>query len=195
MKTKLILAIAVAATAFLGMASAATADSVSISPGGPITSNSLGRLQFVGGPITPECRVQLRGTLSTGRFAKVAEMLIGQITGVTITDCTAFTSAQVLNLPWKLRYVRINGTLPNAVTSLQIRISGAAFNVNVIGFFNCLSSGDTTGTMAASGSNPYTSGLIVSDETRLPTTGSGCPAQAFLRGTLSLTPTQTVVRL
>jgi hypothetical protein len=197
MKTKLILAFAVVATALLGMTSVASADSVSLAPGGAITSTSLGRLQFVGGPITPECNVQLRGTLRSGRFAKVDGVLLGQITGATITNCTTFTSAAVLGLPWNLRYAGIEGTLPDGVTGLRLEIENAQFEVTVIGIFRCLSQGDTFGTMTPSSSSgsTYVSGLITSDRTALPTRGSGCPASAFLQGSLGLTPTQTVVRL
>jgi hypothetical protein len=196
MKTKIVLAVAIMATALLGTAAAATADSASITPGGNITSNSLGRLTFVGSDlVTPECNVQLRGSLTRSRIAKVSGTAIGSITGVTISNCQENVSASVLGLPWTLRYVSIAGTLPNGVTGLTVSIDRAQFAVTVLGIFTCLSSGVATGTMAVTGSNPYVSGLFRSDETRLPTTGFLCPSQAYLSGTLGVTPTQTVTRL
>lgn len=194
---KLAVGLFVFGLAALGMASVATADSLSVSPGGTITSTSLGRLTIAGGLVSPECAVELRGSLSTGRIAKVAGVLIGAITAVAINNCTAGTSAVVLSLPWRIRYVSIAGTLPSAVVSIRHLIT-IFLQVTVSGISTCLSTGAITGTTAVRniGGSTYTTGLVVSDETPIPTSGGVlCPTTSTLRGTFGLTPTQTIARL
>jgi hypothetical protein len=195
--SKLLLAMAVSAVALTAFASTAAADSVSIAPGGDITAASDGRLTLDTDLVDIECDVILRGSLSTGRIAKVEGLLLGNVTAVTINNCPALVSASVDGLPWKLRYVRILGTLPNAVTGLVIALLGATFTVNAPIVGSCSYSGNPEATIQAAGSNPYTAGTISSDQTplRLSRGGFLCPSPGRLIGDFTLSPDQTVWRL
>ncbi|MBS1869629.1 MAG: hypothetical protein JSS99_08200 [Actinobacteria bacterium] len=82
------------------------------------------------------CRVTLEGSFHSRSFAKVAEALVGYITGGTIAHpCTGgeqwlFNGREVQNgttlantLPWHLRYESFSGSLPN-ITELSFKVVG-----------------------------------------------------------------------
>lgn len=198
---KALLAVAMAFTALVALSGSAAAQSGSINPGGNITSASLGKLTFDGGIAQIQCNVEMRGALRTGVIPKLAGTNIGQVTGVTISNCTGGSVIRVdLDLPWQLTYSSISGTLPNAVTGLLFYVNNASFllSISLLGTNNCLYRGRIGASIAAIGSNPYTSGLISvlsGDQNMSVTTLNGICPNGTLRGSFNLTPRQTITRL
>jgi hypothetical protein len=102
------------------------------------------RVSFIGGFGTTECAVTLEGSFHSETIAKVPESLIGYITRAIIggTRCIR-GSATILqaSLPWHIRYVSFEGTLPN-ITAVNTEVAGVQFNAKEPVFgIACLASG------------------------------------------------------
>jgi hypothetical protein len=202
---RVILTLALGAAAVLAAAGTATAASGSISPGGAITSASLGGLTFDSSVVDVICPLTLVGTLASGVIEKREGAHLGSISQVIVNNpaCQNGSVGGILGLPWELTYDSIEGTLPDAVTALRFTINNVQFLVNatVIGLTaGCLYQGNANARLAASGSNPYVTGLAASlansinlfrDLNIIPV----CPTTGRLVGTFGLSPQQTVTRL
>lgn len=196
-RSKWLLIAALALVALTAASSGASAASFRISPGGAISSPSVGKLSFTGSGLTIACNVTLNGTLSNALLLKVAGTVFGAVTAVRIANCEGGNVSGVLNLNWPLKYNSILGTLPEAVTGILFDIERASFNLST--FFelvNCLYEGTAGALLSVSGRNPYTTGGIRALETvRLPLhEGEGCPATGSMRGSFTITA-QTITRL
>jgi hypothetical protein len=192
MSKKLFISAALALVALLAVTGSAAAFTASVSPAGAITSTSASA-EFIGGSTTIRCPLTLRGSLNSSVTLTEGQSL-GSISAVQIGTCSGGNSISVLNLPWALPYTSTEGTLPNEATEVNFKVRGASFNLGIFGgFINCLYSGDQPSILAVTGSNPYTSGNIITEPTSLPLIrGSGCPSSGRMRATFSLSPSQTI---
>ncbi|MGN6189051.1 MAG: hypothetical protein ACTHOE_09140 [Conexibacter sp.] len=87
---------------------------------------------------TTECQVTLEGSLHSRTIQKVAGTLIGYITRADLGACAAGTATILTEtLPWHLRYLSFNGTLPN-ITRVVSNIIGVAFRARLPTGSNCL---------------------------------------------------------
>jgi hypothetical protein len=99
------------------------------------------RLTLSGFATNVQCEVTLEGSYHYRTFVKVAESLVGHITGVTVRHpCTggeawAYNGTERLgvttlsnSLPWHVRYQSFNGTLPN-ITAIVQSLVGSRFLV------------------------------------------------------------------
>jgi hypothetical protein len=194
-KSKLLLLAALTVIAVTAFASTSTAASFRIEPQGNIESTSEGKLTFGEGSTTVQCEVTLNGTVSSALLAKVVGTQFGSITQVLINEagCSggSIEPAGVLNLPWRLTYQSITGTLPSAVTAILFFVERAQFNLEIFGgFANCLYEGNSGASMAVTGTNPYTSGRITaltSTTLRLIRGGFGCPTRGSMTGRFNTT--------
>jgi hypothetical protein len=187
----IVLALAVAA---LG-AGTASAASFQFNPGGRITGASLGPVTFSGSGITITCNLTLSGTVTSAVVEKRAGTSYGSVTSVRIGRCTGGTAA-VLGLPWSVTYNAILGTLPSAVTGLELTVNGTGFALTFSGI-TCLYGGNVSSLLAVSGSNPYTTTLYALPSNSVPLV-SGiflCPRSGSMSGTFGISPTQTVTRI
>jgi hypothetical protein len=79
------------------------------------------------------CPVTLRGSLHTRTFAKTSELLIGSITGATITSASCTNGRATIltgTLPWHLRYRSFTGTLPT-ITTVRLGLTGLNLQMSV----------------------------------------------------------------
>jgi hypothetical protein len=205
-RVRLLLVAAISLVALSASAGMATAASFSISPGGNITSVSLGRLTFeaLGGIANVECNVTLRGSIHSGLLPKVEGTLIGFITGVTVAHPCGGGEARPLEstLPWHMVYRGITGTLPENVTGVNILIVNTQFLIEAIGA-SCLYKGNAEGriNVTRTGAGRYSSGLVSSNRNAIPffeealNGGFACPGSGRQVGTFSMSPLQTFIRL
>jgi hypothetical protein len=130
MRSKLILAGLAAALVMAFAANSASARNLSISHG-ELFNAQWSQIRFgSGGSTAAECSLTLEGSFHYRTFLKVRESLIGYITRAILNNCTSGGSATVLttNLPWHIRYVGFEGTLPN-ITAIRIRLILAEFQL------------------------------------------------------------------
>ncbi|HEX7291663.1 MAG TPA: hypothetical protein VF250_11110 [Conexibacter sp.] len=88
-------------------------------------------MTFNGNP----CEIILEGTFHSRTFRKVAGLLIGSITRVTIVEatCRRITPLAV-SLPWSIQYEGFTGTLPN-ITTIRAKIIGLSILMRDVEFF------------------------------------------------------------
>jgi hypothetical protein len=72
--------------------------------------------------------ITLEGSLHTRSIAKVAETLMGSITGA-VSNCATILTA---SLPWNVRYQSFSGTLPN-ITSINTTVLFPALRISLFG--------------------------------------------------------------
>jgi hypothetical protein len=123
--TKLALA-AVGATIVLGvLAGPGAARSLSVSS--QRMRASFSSLGLSGGWGSTSCEVVVEGSVHTRTSAKVADALVGYITGGSVGSCR-IGGATLLreSFPWHVRYIGFSGTLPN-ITSVREKIIDSAF--------------------------------------------------------------------
>lgn len=181
----------------------ASAQSLSLDPGGAITATSVGRLTSMFGSSVDlvNCDVQLRGSLVSTPVPKASGERIGAITGTSILNCALGVSLTPLSLPWDVEYNSISGTLPDSIISIGIGIARTQFQINNVPMTGtCLYEGPFTGAVPLSGSNPYTtSGTIANARFDLAKVSGSpiglCANTGYVAGSLDLRPTQTITRL
>lgn len=208
-RTRWLLVGALAAAAFVASVSSATASSFTVSPGGNITAASQGLVTFSSAVLNTFCRVTLSGQLDRGPIAKQRLNQFGTITsGTTLcnnVDASTPVIATLLQLPWRLRYDTILGSLPDAVTGFLFWVNPAVFNLNVQGVANCTIVVNLQGALGVltrvAGAARYATNLlrILTKRPDIITQNSGlCPSTGLtngLVGDFSLTPRQTLTRL
>lgn len=222
-RLKLLLTAVIACAALaLAVGGAQATNSFSISPGGNISSTSLGKLSFASSAATVQCEVTLRGTLSSGGLIVLIELLLmGAITEVSINNrreeegnprgCRNGTVIPpVLNLPWRIvfRTLREAGGGTGQLLGLStraklIQIRGTQFKLELFGV-QCLYEGNAGGDVAvtpqAGGEahrTDFLTGLVRAlEEIRIPKHEGGflCPESGNFRGNLTLTPTQKFIK-
>src|SRR5215216_7887633 len=127
----------------LGMLAAfvGTANARSLSTSSQTFRAGFDRLDFISA-FSLECPATLEGSLHSRTIAKVAGNLIGYITRAVLGRCIR-GSATILtaSLPWHVRYVGFEGTLP-AIGRLLTNVSGSQFQIREPTFgITCLASG------------------------------------------------------
>src|SRR5215216_5131223 len=127
----------------LGMLAAfvGTANARSLSTSSQTFRAGFDRLDFISA-FSLECPATLEGSLHSRTIAKVAGNLIGYITRAVLGRCIK-GSATILtaSLPWHVRYVGFEGTLP-AIARLITTYSGSQFQIREPVFgATCLASG------------------------------------------------------
>jgi len=87
------------------------------------------RVDYTGGFGTMECALTLEGSLHARSISKVPLGLIGSITRAIFGTCPR-GSATILqeSLPWNVRYMSFEGTLPN-ITAIHVRVLYPAFRI------------------------------------------------------------------
>jgi hypothetical protein len=222
-RLKLLLTAAIALTALAtAIGSAQATNSISITPGGNISSTTLGKLTFESSVANIACEITMRGTLSSGGLIVLIELLLmGAITEVSINGsaeeagnprgCKNVAVRGVLNLPWRIVFRKLKeaggGTgnlLGRATRAKIIQIREWQWKLTVAGV-ECLYKGDVQGIMEtverAGGEaqhTSYTTGLIRADETITIPKFEGsifCSSNGRFRGTLNFLPTQTITKL
>lgn len=223
-RLKLLLTAAIALTALAAAVSSAQAtNSISVTPGGNISSTSLGKLSFVSNIATLQCEITMRGTLSSGGLIVLIELLLmGAITEVSINNrveeeanprgCRGGTVVAVLNLPWRIVFRALkeaNGTttgqlLGRTTRAKIIQIRETQFKLNTAGV-ECLFQGNAEGIVdtpeQAGGEahhTSFTTGLArANEEVTIPKHEGGifCPSGGRFRGNLSFAPKQTITKL
>ncbi len=192
-----------AALAFAGMvvvlagiaASAGATDTFSFSPSGRIGLASVGALTFagVGGGLSASCNVTLTGTLAS-RADKLSGTTIGGITagsGSCGSGSVAFPGLRA-EAPWPIVYNSIQGTLPTAVSGIQLELSGATVAVT-LSFVTCTYRGEMQGLLAVTGGASYSGQTIASEANDLAnTSGFLCPRLGEVIGSLAFSARQTV---
>ncbi|MGB2694362.1 MAG: hypothetical protein WBD55_04145 [Dehalococcoidia bacterium] len=192
----LVSALMIALVLVLGAATASASSGVELRP----LEGELGRvradsraLTFTDEERTAEIVCEVRRTLSLHRtIAKTAGALAGFVTAVDVRNCRGGT-ARILRetLPWHIRYVSFNGTLPN-IRSIRLALVGTAFLVEAaIGFVRCLYSGTAEGTATVDETLRIRS--IAADENVLVPLfrrlgGVFCAANGVFRGVLEVIP-------
>jgi hypothetical protein len=221
-KLKLLLTAAIALSALAAIVSSAQATtSFSITPGGPITSSSLGKLTFFSSAATIECEVTLKGSMSSGGLIKLVEgLLMGAITEVSINKneaeaenprgCRGGRVGEVLTLPWRIVFrklktsggvlTELGGTATRAKTIL---ILGTKFKLLAFGGLGqCLYEGNSEGEVLMNVVETearrarFTSGLVRANEAVLLSLHEGafCPSTGGFKGSFGLTPQQTIIK-
>jgi hypothetical protein len=186
-----------AVLAVLVPATAASAFRGTFSPAGAMVQASLGALTFEGG-ISITCNVTYFGALST-RFNFLANETVGTVLEAIWSRCTggeAWTLEPVA--PWSLTLNSVPSGLPNELGSMEVRIHGFQAEFSVFGgFIRCYYRGDVPVTLALSRTRTasvYTTGLatVLTNSLSLLEGGFGCPSRISVRGTLGLSPWQTL---
>jgi hypothetical protein len=154
------------------------------------TSSSTFRMTFAAmrliGFATATCKVTLEGSYHSRTLSKVAEMLVGYTTKVTVQECTG-GSVSAVGLPWHIRYGGFTGTLP-AITQANHKIVNGSFEVTAIGV-TCRFTGTTSSPMKGIVSRNTSTGVATAlrvDETApIPVSsgGFGCGTSGRLAGT------------
>lgn len=207
MKTKprSLLISVLAMTAFIMSSAAAMANSFSITPGGNITAASQGLVTLATSVLTTFCRMTLSGSLARGLIAKQRLNQFGSITSGG-TTCNPVSGTPItmtyVNLPWRIRYETILGSLPTAVTGILFHLNPVALSFNINGM-PCTMTFNLQGILSVltrvSGLSYATNLLRLLTRAPDTTSGSGfCPTAPLtvgLAGDFSLTPRQTLVRL
>jgi hypothetical protein len=221
-RLKVLLTAAIACTALAAaVGSAQATNSFSISPGGNISSTSLGKLSFASSLVTVQCEITLRGTLSSGGLIVLIELLLmGAITEVSINNraeeagnprgCKGgVVIPPVLNLPWRIVFRTLKsasgatGQLLGVATRAKlIQIRETQFKLEVLGL-QCLYQGNAEGGVEVipeageARRTDFVTGLARAlEEVALAKhEGSGfCPESGRFRGTLSFTPPQKIIK-
>jgi hypothetical protein len=188
-----------AALAFAGMvvllagtaAGAAADDSFTISPG-RISATSVGSLTFTdpaGRLLAITCNVTVGGTLAS-RADKLGGTVIGGLTSATASGCSGGTVAFLspsAERPWPILYNEAIGTLPTAVTGLQLTFQQMAVGVTTP-FGTCLYRGDLETQLAVTGTTTYSGETITSLVNQIGRTSGGilCPTTGVVRGAMRL---------
>lgn len=194
----------VAAIALACAVSSASAYDMDIAPGGVVTAAApaLGPLTFgdAGGLINVVCKVTLNGTLSGGPVTIAAGNQVGIVSGVNVGMCSGGTMAALFpgGTPYPITINRVLGTLSTGMTGLLYDIRGWSvdFTVTIVGIpVHCLYAGSLGWLVGVTGSNPYVTGTstTVLSNSLGKIGGPGvCPASVQGRGTLDLSPQQTI---
>lgn len=174
--------------ATLGISSESAAASVTLRPGGNITANSQGRVTFsAGGLGAIECRLQLRGSLSSSGAAFIEGTTIGAITAAVWSDCNLGVIGRALGLPWSI----VIGSMAYApLTAFPLRIDDAQIEMGNIPFVgSCLYAGPIPIAASLSGSDPFATGLaaLTPHALRLDAGSGLCPSTNQGNGMFSLT--------
>jgi hypothetical protein len=194
---KLFMAAAFALMAMTAFASTASAASFSVSPAGNLTAASNGTVTFTAaGFITIQCNLSLSTNLLAGPIAKTVGARFGSVTNVTWAGCTGGTLNSVAGLPWNLTYTGFSGTLPGGVTAIGLNVNAPTFTLTAAGTTCTYSPTVVPASLAVTGSNPYTSGLITIGANSTPGRGSSilCGFNGSLRGSFRLSTAQTITR-
>ena len=199
-KLKLLFAATVALVAFAALTSTAGAFRAEIRNGGAINAPSLGKITFGTSP-TIQCSLTLNGTLATSATL-AAGTRIGAINEVAISACSGGEVERVLNVPWEIVVKSVPSGLPDSATSLSLSLRRVAFLLETFfGIINCLYAEEGTRiaggilSLADTGTNTYTTGLLRADETiqLRRSSGSGsCPTEGGFAGTFRLNATQSI---
>lgn len=162
------LIILIALLAQFAVQGVAVAASFQIEPGGSITATSSRNATFSAGEgaesSSVTCALTLLGTFVHGTITKTTGTTIGSITGLRWGSCSGGEIEAVLNLPWRLTYNSILGTLPEGVTGMLVTINGMALSFSVfIGFFECLYRGDVGALIAMTRTtgSTYSTGTLI----------------------------------
>jgi hypothetical protein len=133
-----------AALAVSSLAAGASAATLSINPGGNITSVSTGTLTFNFGTVgNVICNITLTGTLATSLNVPTAGSYVtgaGSITGATANGCSGSATGIIF-----LAGISISGTIINS-TSFGLKLVAAGILVTFLNGERCLYSADIVGT-------------------------------------------------
>ncbi len=176
-------------------ATAGAVSGVSISPAGGFGLS--GELRFVNGAASMECRYTLEGRFFAGTIPVTGpEAQVGEITGLTWSECEGGSVSGVLTMPWPITLDSLDGLDPTlaparALTEAVLRIDGIGLMLNgFAGFGNCLYGGgtgfDAIDLLTAAPYNP--SVFAVSGLVRY--TPARCPQFFEPEGLLELAPAQ-----
>jgi hypothetical protein len=141
MRVRSTLLLAVLAVALAGLSTPASARTLSVNDDD--FSMQWPSLEFLAAVGTVRCSVLLSGSFHRRVISKTAGLLVGAITGATVSRCEGGEARALTGtLPWHLRYVAFGGTLP-VIRSLTLSLVGASFAVTIAGA-TCLARTDST---------------------------------------------------
>jgi hypothetical protein len=188
---RLSIAVAIVAAVQAFGAAAASASTVSASPGGGITAQGTLTFSFGNQQINVICPVTLRGSLTTSATGTLPITNIGGITGGSVGACTSNQSGTAtVALLADASTNRWSITSKNVASGVaSMTFVGMKFLVGIALIGSCLYTGDNSiGYSNSSGAltpGPYT--------VRATTTLSGsCSTSVGVGGTLVVSPTQTI---
>jgi len=180
-------------------AAPAQATTLAFSPAGAVSLSGSATFRDASSIFSFNCAYTFDGTLNAGAVADAPGTQIGQLEVATVSTCSgpSFVGLLYDGEPWPLTFEGWVGTAPGAVTGMRVKISDWAFQFhgNVLGVaMTCLYTGDVTGVIELSGSNPYATGSLVLDGNLVPklSGGASCPSTGRWNGTLALSPSQAV---
>ena len=131
---KLLLAVVMVALVLGSLVASTSARNISSSS--QTTRSTFTNVEFVGsGGTTTRCAVTLEASLHARTFAKVANALVGYVTGASVGGCAA--TILTATLPWHIRYTAFFGFLPR-ITSIRTAVIGFAMQIAEPVFAPCL---------------------------------------------------------
>jgi hypothetical protein len=186
---KLALTALLAVVAVLSAAAVSTASSGTISPGGNITSTSIGTFTFTSNSGSIACNVTLTGSLATsasGTLSTAPEAgnpTVGHLFGGTANGCGFGNSATVListTNQWAVRNRAVSGS------ESQNWIDHSQFDITAFGFVKCLITANVKFRYTSeTNSRAEVTGIEVISTT------NECPENPGLQGNFRISPTQS----
>lgn len=169
-----------------GIASAAT---ISFSPAGSISMESLGRTTFTGGAIRMECALRFRGALTRGAISTAAGTRFGELSGLEIASCAGGSITGILNLPWSWTMTRLTESgLSFVINNFSIQLTVIIFGIPVV----CLYSGNLPALLSLIAGN---TGLVATLTNSLAkfSGSAACPSTISLSSLFVFEPQQRYV--
>ena len=200
MKVKILMAAVVTLAALAAATGVASAAEFSFSPGGSDDAVSEGKISFANSFATLECNLTLTLNWLRGPIAKVAGNKLGEVTSINWANCSGGNWRAALATPWEIQYESISGTLPEAVSTLNVIIKNIGMQFSLFfGLSNCLWGGDLTKILTLNHRTgvSYTTGGQRLDETKTLGLRSGpeaCPSTIAFQGRFFLASVQTLTR-
>ncbi len=129
---RIVLSVALAATALFVIASTATARRLAVDD--QDFEVKWAPLRFIAGGTTTSCNVTLLGSFHSLTITKTIGSLIGYIDHASVNSCNAGAGATILagTLPWHVTYGGFRGTLPT-IESAILNLLGLALEIDLAG--------------------------------------------------------------
>jgi len=135
-------ALAVVAAIIAVAATGASAARFDATPGGSVTGSSVDGFTFIASGVEIDCDVTLGGSMSGATLAKTVGLKVGEVSSMRWSGCSGGEVEAVLGLPWEVDYTSFTGTLPSAVTAMNVTVVNAQIRLRVFGgLATCLYAG------------------------------------------------------